>query len=127
MITGRQQHVIAVFNTIAPLDNEPLVVPRKYTLVADTVLSDDWFNGQADHILPFVQTAFIDNGANPFPLWIYFPIVDYTLKVGSNMQGVFPVFSPMPFAPKLTMKGGDGAVEILWANFMQPYNSWTAA
>ncbi len=126
MITGREQHIIAVFNSMAPLDNAPLIVPRDYTLTADEEQADDFTVGQMDHILPFIQSCFIDNGANGFPLWIYFPISDYTLKVGSNMQGIFPVYSPQPMVPRLTMKGGGGQVRINWCNFAQPYSAWTS-
>lgn len=115
-----------VFNTTAPLNDVPLIIPVKYTLVADTMFQEDFTLGQLDQILPPIQSCFIDNGANGFPLWIYFPVADYTLKVASNMQGIFPVFSPSPLAPQLTMKGGGGDVEILWANFIQPYAAWTA-
>ena len=125
MITGREQHIIAVFNSTAPLDNAPLIVPRKYSLVADAEHEDDFSVGQMDHILPFIQSCFIDN-PNPSPLWIYFPIADYTLKVGSNTQGTFPVFSPLPFKPRLTLKGGGGDIVVNWCNFAQPYSAWTS-
>jgi hypothetical protein len=125
MITGREQHIIAVFNSTVPLDNQPLIIPRKYDLTADLEKEDDFTVGQMDHVLPFVQSAFIDNG-NAFPLWVYFPISDYTLKVGSNMQGVFPIYSPMPLKPRLTLKGGDGSVLINWCNFAQPFGQWTS-
>lgn len=127
MLTGRAQQAIQVFNGFAPDENKPLIITQLYDFSSAGVIVDDWTVGQMGQTLPFVQSAFIDNGLNPNPLTVYFPHTDWTLRVPSLAQGVYSVYSSMPFTPKLMTVAGAGLlVKIVWANFMQPIGQWAA-
>lgn len=125
MITGIEQVQMPVFTGMAPKDNQPLVVPRRYLLLAGVQHQDDFTVGQMDQILPPIQSVFLDNSANGSPLSIYIPVIDYSVVVGSFSQAVLPIYSPTPFTPRLTL-AVDGAVTALWCNFLQPYAQWVA-
>lgn len=128
-ITGREFYRQAVYNGIVPDDGQPYAVRVFYDFSTLLVQKTDFTVGEMNQNLPFIQSAVIDNGKNPNPLVIFFPIINWTLKVPARSQGVFPVLSPTPFAPVLTVSAAIAApngVEILWCNFMQPLASWAS-
>lgn len=132
--TGRDERRQAVYNGYLPDDNQPYIIPVDYDFSTFATTQEDLTVGQMNGTLPFVQTCFIDNSDNPSPLAVYINGSDYTLRVPSGGQGVYPIYAPNgPFQPRLTTVAGNGIsglplkVRVNWCNFQQPIGQWAAA
>lgn len=114
-----------IFNALIP-EEGPKVVPFNFDWQTSPSYAVDLQNQQARAVITMVQTIWIDNSLNDFPVSIRFDVVGQNLKAPPRWQGYFPVMVSNPPRFVVSSAGSTASTQISLMNVPFPGAAWSS-
>lgn len=106
----------------------PIGMRWEFTISPTASVLKDFYQEMSELDIEFIQTVWVENHANPNPLFLAFQGLGQILKVPANTQGIFPVLAPAPFSVLASVTTGvEVPVACVFLNMPMPfYSSFSA-